>query len=128
MGRGVGLQIVIRESGDITILDLRGRSSINDVESTLLSTHLQKLVASGVRKMLLNLSNLTQQVDSNGVTVIVKAYVTLRVHGGDLRLVRPCGHALDVFKELRLIELIPSFEDETHALASFQPLSTVARR
>ena len=124
----MGLQISIRESGDITILDVRGRSSISYDESALLNSHLQKLVAHGVRKLLLNLSDLTQQVDSSGVTAIVKTYVSLRDHAGDLRLVRPCGHALDVFRALHLLELIPSFEDETQALASFQPLSSVAKR
>ena len=124
----MGLQISIRESDDVTILDLRGRSSISDDDSALLSSHLQRLVANGVRKLLLNLSDLTHQVDSSGVTVIVKTYFSLHDHGGDMRLVRPCGHALDVFRELHLLDLILSFEDETQALASFQPLGSAARR
>jgi hypothetical protein len=41
----VGLQISIRESGDVTILDLRGRSTIDGGESELLSSRLKKLVA-----------------------------------------------------------------------------------
>jgi hypothetical protein len=49
----VGLQISIRESDDVTILDLRGRSTIDGGESKLLGSHLQKLVANGVRKLLL---------------------------------------------------------------------------
>jgi hypothetical protein len=39
----------IRESDDVTILDLRGRSTIDDGESELLSSHLQELVANGAR-------------------------------------------------------------------------------
>jgi aldehyde dehydrogenase (NAD+) len=53
--RGImGLEISIRESGDISILDLRGRSTIEG-ESELLSRQLKKLVGSGVRKLVLNL-------------------------------------------------------------------------
>jgi hypothetical protein len=48
----VGLQISIRESGDVTILDLRGRSTI-DGESELLDNRLRKLIANGVRRVLL---------------------------------------------------------------------------
>jgi hypothetical protein len=47
----VGLQISTRESGDVTILDLRGRSTIDGGESELLSNQLQKLVANGVREL-----------------------------------------------------------------------------
>ncbi len=70
----MGLQILIRESGDVTILDLQGRSTIDGGESELLNGRLRQLLANSVRKLLLNLVNLTQ-VDSSGVGVIVAAYV-----------------------------------------------------
>jgi anti-anti-sigma factor len=118
----VSLQVAIRESGDVAILDLRGRSTISGGESQLLSSQIQKLVADGKRKLLLNLTDLTQ-VDSisTGVSIIARTYVSLRGQGGDLRLLRPGGHVLDVLKPLHLLELIPSFEDEAQALASFRP-------
>jgi len=117
----VSLNVSIRKSGDVTILDLRGRSTINGGESELLSSHLQKLVSDGVRKLLLNLTNLTQ-VDSSGVSVIVTTYVSLRSQGGELKLLCPCGRVLEVLTVLRLLQIIPSFEEETQALASFRPL------
>ena len=55
----MGLQVSIRESGDVTILDLQGRATIG-ADSELLSSHLQELIAIGVRKLLLNLADLTQ--------------------------------------------------------------------
>jgi anti-sigma B factor antagonist len=115
----VGLQISIRESEDVTILDLRGRSTIDAGESELLDSHLQKLVANGARKLLLNLADLTR-VDSSGISVIVGTCVSLRRQGGDLRVLRPRGLVLEVFRVLRLPEAIPSFEDEAEALASFR--------
>jgi len=116
----VGLQISIREFGDITILDLRGRLTIDGGESELLSQHLQKLVANGVRKMLLNLIELTQ-VDSSGVSIIVKTYVSLKRQGSDLGLLSPGGRVLEVFRVLHLLSTIPTFENEAQALASFRP-------
>ena len=63
-GEFVGLQISIRKSGDVTIVDLRGRSTINDGESEQFSRGLGKLVASGARKLLLNLADLTQMLQA----------------------------------------------------------------
>ena len=121
----MGLQISIRESDDVTILDLRGRSTIDAGESDLLDSHLQKLVANGARKLLLNLTDLTQ-VDSSGLGVIVGTCVSLRRQGGDLRVLRPSGLVLEVFRVLRLQEAIASFEDEAQALASFRSQGYVA--
>ena len=122
----MGLQISIRESGDVTILDLRGRLTIDGGESELLSNHLQKLVANGVRKLLLNLGDLTQ-LDSSGVSIIVGTCVSVRGRGGDLKLLRPRGRVLEVLRALHLLEMILSFEDETQALASFRPLGYFAK-
>ena len=115
----MGLQISIRKYGDVTILDLTGRA-VAAVETNLLSAELQKLAAQGACKLLLNLTAVTQ-MDSSSISVIVKTYASLRRPGGSLKLLRPCGHALEVLNALHLLEIIPSFEDETKALASFRP-------
>jgi len=115
----VGLQISIRKSGDVTILDLCGRSTIDDGESELLGRHLKKLVAEGARKLLLNLTDLTQ-VDSSGVSIIIGTYVSLVRQGGDLRLLRPSGRVLEVLTVLHLTRTISIFDDESQALASFE--------
>jgi anti-anti-sigma factor len=121
----VGLRVSIRESGDVTILDLRGRSTI-DGESERLDHCLRKLIANGVSRVLLNLADLIQ-VDSSGVSVIIAKYVSLRDQGGDLRLLCPSGPVLEVLRVLHLLEIIPNFEDESQALASFRPLSSFAK-
>jgi anti-sigma B factor antagonist len=122
----VGLQVSIRKSGDVTILDLRGRATIDHGESELLGSHLEKLVANGARKLLLNLAELTQ-IDSSGLSVIVGTHVSLRRQGGDLRLLRPNGRVLDVLSVLHLLGTISSFEDEAQAVASFRPLGYFAK-
>jgi anti-anti-sigma factor len=117
----VCLQISIRESADVTIVDVRGRSALDEGESYLLRSNLERLVDSGVRKVLLNLTDVTQ-LDSSAVTFIVRTYLSLHGQGGDLKLLHPSGHVLEVFSILHLQKLIPSFEDEAQALASFRPL------
>jgi anti-anti-sigma factor len=94
---------------------------MDDGETVLLHSQLQELITSGLRRFLLNLADLTQ-VDSSGVGTIVKEYRSIRDQGGDLRLLRPSGHALEVFRALHLLAIIPSFDEENLALASFSPV------
>jgi anti-sigma B factor antagonist len=120
MGDVVGLQISTREAGDVTILDLRGRATLDNSESELLSSQLRTFVSNGARNLLLNLADLTK-IDSSGVSIIVRTYVSLKRQGGDLRLLCPGGRVLEVLTVFRLLNTIPSFEDEVQALASFRP-------
>ena len=118
----MSLHISTREVGVVTILDLRGKSTIGGGQSERLGGHLQDLVAKGVRKLLLNLADLSQ-VDSSGISVIVRTYVSLKRRGGDLKLLCPNGRVLQVLTVIHLLAIIPSFEDEAQALASFGPRS-----
>src|SRR5215467_12357666 len=120
----MGLQISIRESADVTILDLRGRVTTG-VDSDV-SVDLKKLVAKGVRKLLLNLEDVTQ-LDSSGISAVVGAYVSLSRQGGSMRLVCPSGRVQDVLRVIHLADFIPTFEDETEALASFRLQGYIAR-
>ena len=122
----MSLQISIRESADVVILDLRGRLTINDDAGELLRSQLTELIANGARKLLLNLADLTQ-IDSSGVSIIVKNYRSLRGQNGDLRLLRPSGHALEVFRALHILQMIPSFEEEQLALMSYNPVGSLVK-
>ncbi len=88
----------------------------------MLGSNLERLVANGVRKMLLNLTDVSE-LDSSGVSFIVRTYLSLRGQGGELKMLHPGGHVLEMFSTLHLLKLIPTFEDETQALASFRPLT-----
>ena len=121
----MGLQISVRESGDVAILDLQGRLATGE-DCELLSNKLRELIDNGKSKLLLNLIKVAQ-IDSSGVSIIVKTHGSLKRRGGGLRLLGLGGHLLEVFKVLHLLEMIPSFEDETQALASFRPLGSIAK-
>ena len=114
----VGLQVSIRQSADVTILDLQGRATIGR-GNDLLSSHLRKLIGDGTRKLLLNLSGVPQ-VDSSSLSTIVRAFVSLGRQGGSLKLLRPRGGVRMVLETLHLLDVIPSFEDEAEAVASFR--------
>lgn len=113
----MGLQISIRQSGDVTILDLQGRATIGrDTEQ--LAGHLRKLFDEGKCKVLLNLTGLTQ-VDSSSLSTMVRAFVSCRRAGGNLKLLRAHGNVKLVLETLHLLEVIPTYEDYREAVASF---------
>ena len=118
-GGGVGLQIVVRQCNDVTILDLIGKSTIDVGESELLSGRLRALTDNGKHKLLVNLANLTQ-MDSSGISAIIEAFLCLQRQNGELKLLGPRDRVLEVLTLFRLLDTIPSFRDEAQALASFR--------
>ena len=121
----MSLQISIRESADVTILDLQGRVTIG-VDGDVLNVRLKELLAKGARKLLLNLEDVTQ-LDSSGISAVVATYVSLVRQGGSLKLLCRSGRLKDVLRVIRVADFIPTFEDETQALASFGPQGNAAR-
>jgi anti-anti-sigma factor len=115
---GTSLKILVRKSHGITILDLRGKSTLGNNGSEILSAELRRLSDNGVNHLLLNVEKLTQ-VDSSSIGIMVRAYVALRRKGGSLKLLRPRDRVKMVLNVFHLLETIPNFEDECQALASF---------
>ncbi len=113
----MGLQIAVRQTADVTILDLQGRATIGR-GNDLLSSQLRKLIDDGARKLLLNLAGATQ-VDSSSISTIVRTFVSLRNQGGSLKLLNPRGRVRMALAVLHLFDVIPTSEDETQAVASF---------
>ena len=111
------IEISIRESGKVTILDLRGTCTL-DGGSEQLSGQLRRLFNNGVCNLVFNLEGLTQ-LDSSGISVLVETYLSVRRNGGNLKLLRLGNRVRMVLNLFRLLDIIPNFEDETQALASF---------
>ena len=121
----MALELAKRISGDITIVDLRGRCTLGE-ETELLNRDLKKLVDGGCRKILLNLTDLLQ-IDSTGVSVIVATYVLLRRLKGEVKLLHPTGRVQTVLEITHMLQVIPNFEDEAAALASFSSRTYTAK-
>ncbi len=111
------IEISIRELREVTILDLRGTCTL-DCGSELLSGQVRRLFDNGACNLLLNLEGLTQ-VDSSGISVLIEMCLSARRNGGNVKLLRPHNRVRMVLNLFRLLDVIPNFEDETQALASF---------
>ena len=113
----MAFQISARQFNDVTILDLRG--SLLGGEGERLRVLSKSLVDIFPCKLVLNLAGL-RRIDSSGICVVVQAHLSLRKRGGNLTLITPRGQARDTLMVLHLLEIIPTFESEAQALASFR--------
>ena len=74
-----------RQSGDLTILELTGRLTVND-QPGLLKEAVASAVERGSRRILLDLSGV-HYIDSTRLGELIAAHVTVSRHGGRLKLV-----------------------------------------
>ena len=114
----MGLQIEERKSGGVTILDLVGRIVIG-VSNDALVAELRKFSDAGASDVILNLAGVTQ-MDSSGISTLVRSFVTLERNAGNLKLLNPTGHVREVLELTRLIQSIPTYTDEKKAVDSFR--------
>lgn len=110
---------VIRERAaeGVTVLDLEGRITIGSGSETV-NNRLEELIRNGQRRILLNLTHVTQ-IDSSGIKVVVRNFVSLQKQNGALKLLNPTKHVHEVLRITNLLKVIESFPEEKAALASF---------
>ena len=111
------LEINVRECGDVQILDVHGRLTIGEA-SDQLNAALQSVVNGGARKVVVLLDGVPQ-IDSSGISSLVRISVAMQRDGGILRLVCGVGRVRDALTITRLVEAIPTFDTEQQALANF---------
>jgi anti-sigma B factor antagonist len=120
----MSLKCNIRQTSDVTILDLNGRLSLGEAlafgpgSGLVLSETVRELIKKGQKKILLNLAGVTY-VDSSGVGQLVGALTSARNQAGDIKLLKPTIHVLDLLKTTKLDGVFDIQEDETAAIQSF---------
>jgi anti-anti-sigma factor len=111
------LEITVREAGGVCLVDIQGRLTIGD-PSDHLNEQVQAMIKKGVRKIIINLNNIPQ-IDSSGISTLVRISIALAREGGALHLVSGAGRVRDALTVTRLVEAIPTYETEAAALAGF---------
>jgi len=114
----MSLQLFVRNTSDVTIIDLHGRVTIGRAND-LLENKLRQLIDEGSSKIVLNLTDISQ-MDSSSISSVVRAFKSLRLRGGSLKLLRPRGNVKLVLEAVHLLDVVPAMDDETQAIASFQ--------
>jgi anti-anti-sigma factor len=107
------IEISVREEGDIHIFDVHGRLTIGD-SSEQLTMALQSVLLAGARKVIVLLDGVPQ-IDSSGISSLVRMSIALGRENGKLHLVCKPGRVRDALTVTRLVEAIPTFESEQAA-------------
>ncbi|HXY14997.1 MAG TPA: STAS domain-containing protein [Terriglobales bacterium] len=111
------MEINVREASGVSIIEVHGRLTIGEPAEQLYAA-LQSVVKKGARKIVVVL-NAIPQIDSSGISTLVRISIQLAREGGVLRLVCGPGRVRDALTVTRLIEAIPTFDTESAALANF---------
>ena len=107
-----------RRLDDVVILDLSGRVTIGE-GTVMLRDTLQKCLAAGDRKFLVNLEDI-DYIDSSGLGEFVTAFTTVRNEGGQLKLLNLTRRVHDLLQITKLLTVFEVFDDEAKALQSFK--------
>jgi anti-anti-sigma factor len=111
------MEINVRESAGVSVLEVHGRLTIGE-PSDQLHAALQSVVQKGAKKVVVILNGIPQ-IDSSGISTLVRISIQLARDGGVMRLVCGPGRVRDALTVTRLVEAIPTFESESAALSNF---------
>jgi|SRR5882672_5685744 len=111
------IEINVREDGDVQVFDVHGRLTIGD-SSEQLTMALQSVLQGGARKVVVMLDGVPQ-IDSSGISSLVRMSIALGRENGKLHLVCKHGRVRDALTVTRLVEAIPTFDSEALALKAF---------
>jgi anti-sigma B factor antagonist len=106
-----------RPIDDVVVLDLHGKIAVGDGD-VLIKDTIQRLAGLGARKIVLNFADVTY-MDSVGLSTIIRAHLTLRQDGGQLRLLQLPPRIAGLLAITRLTTVFDTFDDEAAAIRSF---------
>ena len=118
------LEYKIRQTREVTILDLTGRISVGEAlafgpgSGTVLSDVIRDLASKGHRKILLNLKDV-KYIDSSGMGDVMRSFTGLQRLGGELKLLSPAPRVLEVLQVTRLHKVLQIEDDEVSAIQAF---------
>ena len=107
-----------RQVDGVTIIDLSGRITLGE-GSVVLRDTIRDSVGQGVKKILLNLGDVTY-IDSSGIGELVSAYTTVRNQGGELKLLNLTKKVHDLLQITKLYTVFDVRDDEAGAIKSFK--------
>ena len=112
------MTINLRTFGDITVLDLEGKLTIDDGAAQL-RDRVASLVSQGQKKLLLNLAGVPY-VDSGGLGELVRCSLITGREKGAVKLVNLTQRIADLLTITKLLTVFDTFDNEDQARASFR--------
>jgi anti-anti-sigma factor len=112
-----------RATGQVVIVDVTGPVEREGDEALVLLARLRAILDRGDRHILLNVVTVTY-VDSLLLGSIIQAYVAAIRYGGAVKLLHVSPRFRQLLAVTKLDRVLPAFESEEVAVASFPPLQT----
>src|SRR5262245_26465930 len=103
------MEIQLRTSGSVTILDISGNLTIGRSEENLRET-VKRLIDEERRFLLLNLSEVPT-IDSSGIGAMIKSFTSVKEANGKLKILKPsrmagsCSRSPACFQSLKLMTM-----------------------
>ena len=113
----INLYINERRSGDVTILDLKGRLRVGG-NAIALHRSIRTLLLEKKTLIVLNLAGVTF-IDSCGLGELVASQVSVENKGGEIKLMGLTESLRELFTVTRLAAVFDTFENEADAIQSF---------
>lgn len=113
----MNVNITDYEVDGIPVVALDGRIVFGE-DSHLLHDKLKGMIASGKRKIVLNVDKV-RYVDSAGLGELLASHLSAQNHGGSLRLCNLGSKLRDVLKITRLLTVFNVYDSEAEAVSGF---------
>jgi len=113
----VALKMTNREVDGVSVVALDGRIVLGE-ESNSLREKVKGLIASGKKKIVLNMDNITF-IDSAGLGTLVAAHHSAKSQNASLRLCHLGSKFQEVLQITKLLTVFEVYNTEAEAVASF---------
>lgn len=112
------MKVDVRKNNDVVIVDFNGRL-VAGVGDELVSQIIDRLLADGWKKILLNLSEV-DSIDSNGLGELVQSMKVCQRFEAKLHLLQPQDRVRKTLHLTRLLPLFAVHDTEEEALAALR--------
>ena len=113
----MALRMAERDVDGVTVLDVDGRVVLGE-ESNSFREKVKGLLASGKKKIVLNLQNVSY-IDSAGLGTLVATFHSARSQGATLKLANLGAKFKEVLQVTKLITVFDTYDSEAAAIQSF---------
>ena len=111
------MHIEERSTGDVIILDLKGKMTLGEGDE-LLKDKINSLLHQGRRNVVLNLAEVPY-IDSAGLGELVRTYTSISRQGGTLKLLNLTKRITDLLAITKLLTVFETHDNEADAVRSF---------
>ena len=108
---------------DSDVLVLKADGGLNARTAEGFVEDLEKLVDAGLRKIIVDCSEL-DYISSFGLGVLIRLHGRLARHGGDVKIASVKGMIVEVMRLTKLNKLFEIYPDVSRARLSFRPKNT----